>query len=114
MSLPAKKPQPPRNNNPQKAPTASHWQGPLPPPESLQQFDSIVEHGAERVFRMAEIEQKHRIESERAALQTNIETVQAEIRTANNGLLLGAAVSVLSIILNSLVDRLPRCVTWWF
>lgn len=32
------------------------WQGPLPPPEAVKQFDEIVTNGAERIFRMAELE----------------------------------------------------------
>lgn len=45
--------------------TATQWQGPLPPPDALEKFNTIVEHGAERVFRMVEIEQQQHIESER-------------------------------------------------
>jgi len=35
------------------------------PPDALKKFNTIVEHGAERVFRMVEIEQQQHIESER-------------------------------------------------
>lgn len=58
--------------------TATQWQGPLPPPDALEKFNTIVERGAERVFRMTEIEQRHRIESERAALDSNILAFKAE------------------------------------
>ncbi|WAR43739.1 DUF2335 domain-containing protein [Methylomonas rapida] len=33
------------------------WSGPLPPPAALEQFDTIIENGAERIFKMAEAEQ---------------------------------------------------------
>jgi uncharacterized membrane protein len=40
------------------------WQGPLPPPAALQQFDHIVPNGAERIFAMVEQEQAHRLKYE--------------------------------------------------
>jgi uncharacterized membrane protein len=94
-----KKPQP-TGNKPDsvQVTTSAHWQGPLPPPDALQKFDAIVENGAERVFRMAEVEQQHRIESERAALQSNIDAAQSEILASRRGLQLGAAISILSIL----------------
>lgn len=78
--------------------TATQWQGPLPPPDALEKFNTIVEHGAERVFRMAEIEQQHRIESERAALDSNIQASKAESLIARQGHRYGAAISIIAII----------------
>ncbi len=96
-----KKP-PPTGNKPavvnHQVATATQWQGPLPPPDALEKFNTIVENGAERVFRMAELEQQHRLGQERAALESNIEAAQAEIESARRGLLLGAVVSILSIV----------------
>jgi uncharacterized membrane protein len=48
------------------------WQGPLPPPAALQQFDQIVPHGAERIFAMVEQEQAQRIkfDAEKLAAST--------------------------------------------
>ena len=47
-------------------PTASiisaHWSGPLPPPAELEKIDQIIPDGADRLLRMAEKEQTHRIE----------------------------------------------------
>jgi uncharacterized membrane protein len=77
---------------------ATAWQGPLPPPDALEKFNAIVENGAERVFRMAEIEQQHRIESERAALESNIQAAQAEGFIARQGHRYGAAISILAIV----------------
>ena len=45
------------------------WQGPLPPPGALAQFDQIVDGGAERIFSMVEREQAHRIEHEKTKLE---------------------------------------------
>lgn len=78
--------------------TATQWQGPLPPPDALQKFDQIVLGGAERVFRMAELEQQHRIESERAALDANISASRAEAWNARFGLILGASVSLAALL----------------
>lgn len=41
---------------------AAHWSGPLPPPAELEEIDRIVPGGADRLLRMAEKEQVHRIE----------------------------------------------------
>jgi hypothetical protein len=44
---------------------AAHWSGPLPPPAELEKIDQIIPGGADRVLRMAEKEQTHRIEDAR-------------------------------------------------
>jgi len=41
---------------------AAHWSGPLPPPAELERIDQIIPGGADRLLRMAEKEQIHRIE----------------------------------------------------
>lgn len=41
---------------------STHWSGPLPPPGELEKIDQIIPGGAERLLRMAEKEQTHRIE----------------------------------------------------
>ena len=45
------------------------FKGPLPPPEMLREYDDVVPGGAERIFKMAEIEQGHRVSWERKALR---------------------------------------------
>jgi hypothetical protein len=40
----------------------SDWSGPLPPPAELEKIDQIIPGGADRLLRMAEKEQTHRIE----------------------------------------------------
>ncbi len=47
---------------------------------------------------MAEIEQQHRIESERTALEHNIKTGQIEVSITRIGVTLGGLVSLLSIV----------------
>ena len=41
---------------------SAHWSGPLPPPAELEKIDQIIPGGADRLLRMAEKEQIHRIE----------------------------------------------------
>lgn len=69
---------------------SQEWQGPLPPPDALARFDQIVPNGAERIFKMVELEQTARIESENAGLH-------ASIRDTKRGQYLGAAISVIAI-----------------
>jgi hypothetical protein len=40
---------------------SAHWSGPLPPPAELEKIDQIIPGGADRLLRMAEREQTHRI-----------------------------------------------------
>jgi uncharacterized membrane protein len=40
------------------------WSGPLPAPDSLAKYNSVVPDAAERIIRMAEKEQQHRHEME--------------------------------------------------
>lgn len=65
------KPKPAASNQPngENQIVSAQWAGPLPPPNVLSGFNDVVENGAERVFRMAEKEQEHRISYERAELE---------------------------------------------
>ena len=48
-------------------------QGPLPHPDELTAYDSILPGAAERIFAMATDEQKHRHEQEKSITDANIE-----------------------------------------
>lgn len=72
------------------ASVSSQWAGPLPPPEALARFDQVIPHGAERIFKMAEAEQAHRIACEKEALA-------ATVAEAKRGQWLGAIISVASL-----------------
>lgn len=54
--------------------------------------------GAERIFRMAEAEQSHRMLMARGELDANVEAQRMEVVAARRGTWLGVAVSALSII----------------
>lgn len=45
------------------------FKGPLPPPEMLAKYEDVLPGGAERIFKMAETEQNHRVSWERRALR---------------------------------------------
>lgn len=65
------------------------WAGPLPPPAALEHFNKIVPGGAERIFKMTEKEQEHRI---------IIEGQTASIAEARRGQLAGALISTLAVV----------------
>jgi uncharacterized membrane protein len=48
---------------------SAQWAGPLPDPKSLSAFNAIIPDGAERIMRMTEKEQDHRIEFENSRLR---------------------------------------------
>jgi hypothetical protein len=57
-------PRPPESRGPTRPITSvisAHWSGPLPPPAELEKIDQIIPGGADRLLRMAEKEQAHRI-----------------------------------------------------
>ena len=62
---------------------AAQWQGPLPPPGALEQFDRIIPNGAERIMVMCEKEQSARLGNER------IYTI-AEVSIEAGGRIVGA------------------------
>jgi len=51
---------------------ASMWQGPLPPPQQLERFNEIVPGAADRLIRMAEKQQDHRIETEKLVIKSQL------------------------------------------
>lgn len=73
------------------AASVSQWAGPLPPPEALDRFNQVVPNGAERIFKMAEAEQAHRIAQETDALQ-------ARVGEAKRGQILGATISIFAVV----------------
>lgn len=90
---PARAPQPnlaPKGHDKEHSVLAQGWSGPLPPPGALQQFDGIIENGAERIMVMVEGEQKHRFDLDRTALW-------AEIVDGIGGKVLGAVMTLAAI-----------------
>lgn len=52
--------------------TASTFEGPIPPPDVLQQYNSIIPNAAERIIRMAEKQSDHRMDLEKKVVYSNI------------------------------------------
>jgi uncharacterized membrane protein len=66
----------------------ARWQGPIPPPALIQQYNEVIENGAERIMAMAETAQAAEIEMGRAWVAEN-----------RRGQWLGAAVSMAALVL---------------
>ena len=48
--------------------TAASWRGPLPPPDTLRQYNEVVPGAALRILNMAEQQSNHRIQMEKAVV----------------------------------------------
>lgn len=69
-----------------------YWSGVLPRPEDFAKFGEVVPSAPERLLRMAELEQQHRI-----ALETKI--VPENQRAGSRGQWLGATISIVALLL---------------
>lgn len=78
---------------------AAIWSGVLPSPEDMEKFNAVIPNGAERIMRLAEREQEHRIAIEQMLLPQNI-------AAHSRGQWLGATISVLAICLAGLTGYL--------
>ena len=71
--------------------TIAAFQGPLPPPSLLDQYNQIVPGAAERILRLFEIQVDHRQRLEG-------QVIGSDIRDSRLGLVLGAIVSIAAIV----------------
>lgn len=87
-------PQSPQQPSQQQQQVSVHaqtaWSGPLPSPAALERFNEIIPNGADRIVKMAESEQEHRIDYEKKGLA-------ASTREAAVGQFLGAFISLAAI-----------------
>lgn len=86
---PAKAQAKPASSPPQQQFT-QQWQGPLPPPAALAQFNQIIPNGAARIMEMVEKEQAHRQAFEMAGLA-------ATRNDTRRGHLIGGAIALSAI-----------------
>ena len=77
----------------------SSFSGPIPPPDILKGYNSVIKEGAERIMRMAELQSAHRIQLEDLAIR---EGIKQSKRGQNYGFILGLVGLGLSAILASL------------
>ena len=53
---------------------------PLPPPEELIKYNEVIENGAERILKMAELQQQHRMKLEEKVISTQLkESLRGQI-----------------------------------
>lgn len=69
------------------------YKGPLPPPEQLQEFDNVVPGAANRIMTLMEEQARHRMHLEKTV-------IEGDNRRANWGVVIGAAVAVLGLVLS--------------
>jgi len=67
-----------------------HHSGPLPDPETLNQYNEIISDGANRIMIMAEKQQNHRIELEKKA-------VSSQLSQAKKGQIFGFVITLLIV-----------------
>lgn len=82
------------------------YQGPLPPPEMLAQYNDIIPNGADRIMRIAENQSLHRQDDER-------KRTDAQIWLAKVGMLLGWALAVLMLYLGYLLLIAGKTAQGW-
>jgi uncharacterized membrane protein len=76
---------------PKQTQVSMQWSGPLPPPGALEHFNRIIPGGAERILKLVEQEQEHRL-----ALDRDINLSNS--RRANFGQVFGTILAALAII----------------
>lgn len=77
---------------------AQIYQGPIPHPETLAAFNSIIPNGADRIMCMAETDQQHKFEMQKKALTAKIEDSQREHAEVVLGQALTAVLCLASLI----------------
>ena len=79
---------------------AASWQGPLPPPATLREFDDVVPGAALRILDMAEKQSAHRIQIEKTV-------IDGDSRRADRGLVVGGNLAAL-IVTGGLIVMITR------
>ncbi|WP_419604388.1 DUF2335 domain-containing protein [Thiolapillus sp.] len=74
-----------------------HFQGPIPAPATLDQYEKILPGAAERIISMAEKEQTHRQHCEKSALEQEIQNHKARNREVARGQWFGLFIGVCAI-----------------
>lgn len=79
----------------------SSFKGPLPPPNLLKGYDEIVKNGAERIFKLAEKQSKHRITLEDHA-------IKEELTQSSRGQTFGFILGIVGLLLATLLAILDH------
>lgn len=73
---------------------STHFEGPIPPPEILHQYDQVLPGAAERIISMAENQAKHRQLLEKSV-------IESEIKDSRMGLYFGFLVSLIALLMGT-------------
>lgn len=73
-----------------------HYRGPLPPPEILQKYDTVLPGAAERIIAMAERQAAHRQQMEKEVVQGEIADKEADRQEAHRGQLFGLVIALVA------------------
>lgn len=76
----------------------SFYQGPIPPPEALEKYEKISPGFANRIVKMAEVEQEHRHKIEKEIIEAQKKDSQCEYQEARVGQFCGFIIGVIAIV----------------
>ena len=82
--------------------------GPLPRPEELGQYESVLHGAADRIITMAEKELAQRHDAERTFLELKRLSIQADYGRSNRGLYAGATVALAIVAAGALMTYLGQ------
>ncbi len=81
---------------------AASFSGPVPPPSVLADYEKLLPGTADRLIQMAEEESKHRRQTERLIVESQVEDGRAERSERFIGQLCGLTIGVVAIIAGGL------------
>ncbi len=74
------------------------FQGPIPPPEILSNYEQLQPGAADRILAMAESETRHRQEMERMALTAEVKGLTSEAKDTQRGQYCGLTIGIVAIL----------------
>lgn len=82
------------------------YQGPLPSAAEMAGYERTLAGLADRITRMAELEQKHRHEREQRLTDANIALAEQDMSTKRRGQILGFCIAVMGMALSGYIAHL--------
>ena len=87
---------------------AQSFEGPLPPPSYLRQYDEALPGAADRIFILAESQSKHRMEIEKKLLDADISDAVKGRQERRLGQWLGFGICLVAIISGAIISVLGQ------
>jgi uncharacterized membrane protein len=102
-----------QTNDHGKIVVAQQFSGPIPPPDTLAQYDGIVPGAAERILKMAENEAAARIRNEEKLVDNEVKLTENIVRSSYLGIFFAFTSVVLLIVLAyfALINGYPSVAT---